>query len=192
MQRVTNAFPVQTAPIHPTSKAGGSCCTGAGSSAKVACPGHIEAGFNCPAVTRTTFAAPSESWISSLPEWDGKPATPCRPTADYPASAHARLLVDWLTENGTWTEAGLLFSTVSAEYHAMCLSTGLAPKPWNIVGCEFRELIGGKKSYLWVTLPDGRHRLRVYRQPVAPSGADSMARPEQPGSVLDSRRRRAA
>lgn len=143
-------------------------------------------------VQTTTFPAPPKTWISSLPGWDGTRAPHGRQTADYPASAHARFLVNWLTENDTWTDAGLLFSTVSAAYHSMCSSTGLDPRPWNTVGSEFRALTGSKKSYLWVTLPDGRHRLRVYRQPAAPNGVDSIACRKQLGFILDIPRRRAA
>jgi hypothetical protein len=53
------------------------------------------------------------------------------------------------------------------EYHReMCRRLAWQPGPWNPVAAELRRLTGGRKTYAWFKLEDGRpHRLRVYEIP---------------------------
>ncbi len=90
------------------------------------------------------------------------------PNSHLGPEAHAARLISWLVNERCVTR-GLLFNELLELYHEMTGSLGWCPLPWHPVGRELRKLLGGKKSYVWVTDDGGvDRRLRVYHL-VAPA-----------------------
>jgi hypothetical protein len=106
----------------------------------------------------------------ALVRWTTKSA-PRRPNSP---EHHADQLLHWLLEHSDSNT--LLYPEVLSLYRTMVRELGWAPRSWNPIAKHLTGLLGGHKTYCWVTCVDGsRHRLRMYRLPSRPCGAPHAA-----------------
>ncbi len=117
-----------------------------------------------------------------------------------PVAEHGPRLLRWLQGDSTgaagFEEAAtavpvmLLADDVLPAYREMCAELRWHEAAWNQVGRTFRQALGDRKTYAWVTDDDGvRHRLRAYHIP--PLSA-AVASPRRQPLLTDSSLKRAA
>jgi hypothetical protein len=77
---------------------------------------------------------------------------------------HAEWFLRWLLERNESNV--LLYPEMLILYQRMARELNWVARPWNPVGNQLTKLLGGRKTFAWITCADGsRHRLRVYRLP---------------------------
>jgi hypothetical protein len=82
------------------------------------------------------------------------------------AETQARRLLSAVID---WNLGGrcLPYAYMVALHRVMCSDLSWHCAPWNPVASPLRRLLGGKKTYIWTKLDNGRpHRLRAYAIPV--------------------------